>query len=871
MADYTLDWSNAGANGVFGIVSTNNTSSVNISTTSNVSGQTAAVSTLGTPTAEALWVADLTEAVTTQVDFADAVQNINFEVFNLDSSGGTWDDQITIIALDRDGNQVPVTFSDLDGLHSVVDGQQLDADGNVSTAVETTGAADSVTVTIAGPIVSLEIIFNHGESSLISGTFGVSDLSFDAAPDFIVEGTAGADLIDLDYLDDPEGDRIDNSDAADGSNDDVIVAGDGNDKVYGGFGDDLIYGDAGDDTLHGNEGNDTLHGGAGADSVEAGIGDDVFYGGDGDDWVNGDYGNDELFGGAGNDFLRGSFGYDTIHSGAGDDYLWGGYNDDTFVISNDFGNDTIDAEEEAEVLGDTLDLSAVTDDLRIDLRSGVDGNGSFTDGTSTATYIDIENIKLSAGVDTLVLADGSGADRVEGFDAPTDNGDGTYSGIDLLDVSELTSDSGITPVNTGDVTVSEDADGNAVLTFPEGEALTLVGVSASALSTPEALHAIGIPCPLLDGIVEGSAGNDVIDIAYVGDPQGDKIDNNDAVLPGETGDDDIVHAGLGDDIVKAGLGDDEVLGGAGNDTIYGGAGDDLLEGQDGEDCLEGDAGNDTLIGGDGIDKMFGGDDADMIIGATTGDYVDGGEGGDDNDTLDLTGLGPLHINYDPTNSENGTVEFTDGAGTVTGTMSFVNIETVVPCFTPGTMIMTPSGERLVEELAVGDRVVTRDNGVQKIYWAGEKSISAKSLRANPKLQPIVVRKGAFGEGLPNRDLLLSPSHRLWIESEIAALYLGEREVLVATKHMVNDRSVHRITAPDVRYIHFMFERHELVLSNQIWTESFQPGDLSLSAIDGAQRDEIFAIFPELETVQGVKSYLSSRQVLKKHEAVLLRP
>ena len=871
MADYTLDWSNAGANGVYGLASTDNTSSVEITTTSNATGQTAAVSSNGAPSAEALWVSGLTEAVTTRMTFADAVENVSFEVFDLDSSGANWDDQITIIAFDTDGNQVPVTFSALDGLHSVVGGTQLDADGNASTGVETTGAPDSVTVTIAGPIASLKIIFNHGEGAANSGTFGVSDLSFDATPDFIVEGTAGADLIDLDYLGDPEGDRVDNNDAVDGSNDDVIMAGDGDDTVYGGFGNDVIYGGAGNDNLNGNENADTIYGGDGNDTAEAGTGDDVFYGGDGDDRVNGDYGNDELYGGAGNDFLRGSFGDDTIHSGAGDDYLWGGYNDDTFVISNDFGNDTIDAEEEAEVLGDTLDLTAVTDGLRIDLTSGVTGNGSFTDGVSTATYIDIENIKLSAGVDTLVLADGSGADRVEGFSAPTDNGDGTYSGIDMLDVTGVTSDSGTTPVNTGDVTVSADADGNAVLTFPEGEALTLVGVPASALSTPEALNAIGIPYPALDGIVEGTAGNDVIDTAYVDDPQGDRIDNNDAIDPTAGGDDDVVHAGFGDDIVRAGAGDDLVLGGAGMDTLYGGAGDDRLLGQDGDNTLFGDAGDDTLVGGDNADQIFGGDDADLIVGGNAGDFVDGGEGGDDNDTLDLTGMGPLHIIYDPANGENGIVEFIDGAGTVTGTMKFENIETVVPCFTPGTLIMTPSGERPVEELEVGDRVITRDNGVQKICWVGDKMIGAQSLRDNPKLQPVVVRKDVFGEGLPNHDLVLSPSHKLWLESEVASLYLGEREVLVATKHMVNGRSVHHIAAPEVRYIHFMFERHELVLSNRIWTESFQPGDMSLSAIDADQRAEIFAIFPELETVEGAKSYLASRQVLKKHEALLLRP
>uniref|UniRef100_UPI003F69768E Ig-like domain-containing protein n=1 Tax=Marivivens donghaensis TaxID=1699413 RepID=UPI003F69768E len=86
------------------------------------------------------------------------------------------------------------------------------------------------------------------------------------------------------------------------------------------------------------------------------------------------------------------------------------------------------------------------------------------------------------------------------------------------------------------------------------------------------------PVPTEDGVVEGTAGDDLIDVTYVGDPDGDKIDNNDAILAGETGNDDIVVAGDGDDTVIAADGNDEVYGGAGNDDLYGGAGNDVLIG-----------------------------------------------------------------------------------------------------------------------------------------------------------------------------------------------------------------------------------------------------------------------------------------------------
>ena len=71
------------------------------------------------------------------------------------------------------------------------------------------------------------------------------------------------------------------------------------------------------------------------------------------------------------------------------------------------------------------------------------------------------------------------------------------------------------------------------------------------------------------------------------------------------------------------------------------------------------------------------------------------------------------------------------------------------------------------------------------------------------------------------------------------------------------------------YIHFMFDNHEVVLSNGAWTESFQPGDYSLKGIGNSQRTEIFELFPELQERQGRDAYTAARRSLKRHEAVLL--
>ena len=60
----------------------------------------------------------------------------------------------------------------------------------------------------------------------------------------------------------------------------------------------------------------------------------------------------------------------------------------------------------------------------------------------------------------------------------------------------------------------------------------------------------------LDGIVDGTGGNDRIDINYTGDPDGDRVDANDQILPGEGRDDDIIKAGSGNDTILSGNGPD---------------------------------------------------------------------------------------------------------------------------------------------------------------------------------------------------------------------------------------------------------------------------------------------------------------------------
>lgn len=170
----------------------------------------------------------------------------------------------------------------------------------------------------------------------------------------------------------------------------------------------------------------------------------------------------------------------------------------------------------------------------------------------------------------------------------------------------------------------------------------------------------------------------------------------------------------------------------------------------------------------------------------------------------------------------------------------------VICFTPGTLIATPHGQQPVEFLQAGDLVITADNGVQPIRWVGSSKVSGARLYAKPHLRPIKISKGALGNDLPEQDMWVSPQHRMHLTSRHTSLLLGEPEVLVPAKSLINDQTIlvdHSVKSVD--YIHILFDQHELVFANSALSESFFPGINALKTIDGPAQCEVFQIFPDL--------------------------
>lgn len=191
------------------------------------------------------------------------------------------------------------------------------------------------------------------------------------------------------------------------------------------------------------------------------------------------------------------------------------------------------------------------------------------------------------------------------------------------------------------------------------------------------------------------------------------------------------------------------------------------------------------------------------------------------------------------------------------------------CFTPGTLVATPKGERQVQDLQVGDRVITRDNGIQEIRWLSRRNMLGTEMARRPHLKPVLIRRGALGNGVPERDMMVSQNHRMLVTNDKTALYFEDREVLVSAKHLTGLVGVDIVDARQITYLHFLFDQHEVILTDGTWTESFQPADRTLQGLGNAQRTEVYELFPELKSHEGLENYQAARRSLNEHEVGLL--
>ena len=156
------------------------------------------------------------------------------------------------------------------------------------------------------------------------------------------------------------------------------------------------------------------------------------------------------------------------------------------------------------------------------------------------------------------------------------------------------------------------------------------------------------------------------------------------------------------------------------------------------------------------------------------------------------------------------------AGTVIAAQTSAGVESgngsvvIIACYARGTLILTTRGEMPVEVLAIGDTVVTAGGAHRAIRWLGRRSYAGRFLAANPAVQPIRLRAGSLGGGVPRRDLLVSPKHAMFLDG-----LLAPAECLVNGRSIVRERGWARVD-----YFHVELGSHDVILAEGAASESF---------------------------------------------------
>ena len=144
-------------------------------------------------------------------------------------------------------------------------------------------------------------------------------------------------------------------------------------------------------------------------------------------------------------------------------------------------------------------------------------------------------------------------------------------------------------------------------------------------------------------------------------------------------------------------------------------------------------------------------------------------------------------------------------------------------FCSGTKLMTLRGEVPVESVRAGDTALTL-SGVEAplkpVTRVRHRRVDLNRHAAAMLAAPVRVRAGAIEDGVPLRDLRVSPDHALSVEDDTG------RRVLIPALYLANGATILREPASGaVTYVTVSLERHDILMGDGMAAES-GPGTCS---------------------------------------------
>jgi hypothetical protein len=170
-------------------------------------------------------------------------------------------------------------------------------------------------------------------------------------------------------------------------------------------------------------------------------------------------------------------------------------------------------------------------------------------------------------------------------------------------------------------------------------------------------------------------------------------------------------------------------------------------------------------------------------------------------------------------------------------------------------------------------VLSADGRVLTLRAVLSTRVSSQGIADNPKLRPVLIRKGALGKGLPERDLKVSRQHRMLLASRTVQRMFGAAEVLLPAIRLTGMPGVRICNAARaVTYYHLVFDRHEVILAEGAPSESLYLGKQAMAALPEDTLAELHALFPGLKDVPQqtparlIPGAKAQKELLRRHKA-----
>ncbi len=163
-----------------------------------------------------------------------------------------------------------------------------------------------------------------------------------------------------------------------------------------------------------------------------------------------------------------------------------------------------------------------------------------------------------------------------------------------------------------------------------------------------------------------------------------------------------------------------------------------------------------------------------------------------------------------------------------------------PCFAKGTLISTVKGLVAVEKLKVGDEVLTIDGEHAPIVWLGHRRVNCVKHSVPEMIHPVCVSKDAFGPGMPNQELFLSPAHAVYAYGH-----------LVPVRHLINDVTITQEARDSVTYYHIELPKHTVIFAQGLPAETYLDSDNRQFFISA---DQVASNVEKLDTVEFSENY-----------------